>query len=90
LNHPDRFKQQQDEQNKKQREKNGDKMKAQQKEYNNSEAGKAKRTEYREKNLQLIKEKAKERVICECGESIIKNTKYRHIKSQKHIDALKL
>jgi len=44
---------------------------------------------YKKKNKEKIKEYEKEilkiRVICECGQDIMKKTKARHIKTEKHI-----
>ena len=88
-NHPDRVKQQAKEQNAKQWEKNKDKLIENQRLYNASEHGKAKIKEYYAKNIELIKQKRQEKVLCECGEQVPKHSHARHCKSQRHIDAVK-
>ena len=44
--------------------------------------------EYKKQNRELIDEKAKEKIECECGSNVRKSDLARHRKSQKHLDYL--
>ena len=70
------------------REGNKDKIKEKIKEYR--EANKDKMKEYREANKDKIKEYKKEKIECECGCITRKDNMYRHIKTKKHLDNLKI
>ena len=65
--------------NKEYREKNKDKIK----EYR--EENKEKRKEYNEKNKDKIKDKANEKINCECGGKYTRRNKASHFKSKKHL-----
>jgi len=45
---------------------------------------------YYDNNKEKIKEIRKQRIICECGLEIMRCIKYRHIKTQQHINNLSL
>jgi hypothetical protein len=47
-----------------------------------------KKKEYYEKNKQIIKEKIKEKITCECG-AIIQKSNNKHKTSKKHINFFK-
>ena len=53
------------------------------------EVNKEKMKEYHQANKDKIKEYKKEKIECECGCIIRKDSMYRHRKSKKHLDNLK-
>jgi hypothetical protein len=67
-------------------ENNKEKISERAKEYyeNNKEKIKEKNKEYRKNNKEKIKEREKEKVECQCGSIVRKDTIKRHEKSQKH------
>ena len=64
------------------------KQKAKENREKNKEAIYERRKQYREKNKEEIKEKKQERCVCECGASIQKQIKYKHLKTEKHLNAM--
>jgi len=46
--------------------------------------------EYRRLNKDVINEKQREKMICDCGLEINKSHKLRHIETEKHIELMKL
>lgn len=48
------------------------------------------RIEHYRLNKDVIREQQKEKIICECGIELNKNHKSRHIKTNKHIELMKL
>ena len=74
--------------NRKYKKDNEEKITNQQKEYynNNKETILIKSKEYRNNN----KEKLKEMIKCECGIEIQKQSIYKHIKTKKHINKMKI
>lgn len=71
-------------------ENNKEKLKEKKKEYyeNNREHKKDYDKVYRENNKEAILEKKKEKITCECGCIINKNTLVRHQKSNKHLELI--
>jgi hypothetical protein len=67
------------EQNKEYREQNKGKIK----EYR--EQNKEKIKEYREQNKEKIEERRKQKIVCECGSEVRKDSMHRHLKTKKHI-----
>ena len=67
---------------KKYRNDNKEKLKEKSRDYN--ERNKEKRKEYYLKNIKIINEKAKEKIMCECGSVITKQHLARHKRSKKH------
>ncbi len=67
---------------------NKDKKLEYQKEYyiNNKDKIEEYQTEYRENNREKLKDKSKEKYTCKCGVTLCKTSKYRHIKTKKHIN----
>jgi hypothetical protein len=59
-----------------------------QKEYEESEKIKEKRKDYYYKNIEIINDKQREKITCECSCKICKNYLSRHLKTKKHIDYL--
>ena len=71
---------------------NKEQIKDKSKEYNkkyyqdNKEQCKEKRKEYYQNNKEQIKEQCKEKYTCDCGSIIQKDSKSKHLKSDKHND----
>jgi len=42
--------------------------------------------EYYKANKDMIREREREKIKCECGSIIMRNSKSRHVKSEKHIN----
>ena len=55
----------------------------------NKEQIKIQRKQYRDNNIEKIREKKLLKMTCECGLEINKNHRTRHIKTLKHIALLK-
>ena len=68
--------------------KNREKICKKTREYNiiNRDIIKERGKEYREKNKERINEYKKEKITCECGCVIIKNSLQRHMRTKKHLD----
>ena len=69
---------------------NKEKIKKQDKEYyeNNLEYFKEKQKKYNEKNKEVISEKKKEKITCECGCLIRKDSLKRHQQTKRHIELM--
>ena len=72
------------------RKKNGKKLCDKSKKYyqKNKERVRERGYIYRRKNKDKIKKYKSEKIKCECGQIIARNSKYRHVKTQKHIKKL--
>ena len=72
-------------------EENREIIKARQKNYadKNKEKIKAQQLIWRQKNKENINAKKREKVICECGCEVVRNHIKRHMKTERHINALK-
>lgn len=70
---------------------NKDKIKEYHKENydNNKEKRKEEARQYRKNNKEIISEKSKIKITCECGSNVRKEDKARHYKSNKHLNYLK-
>ena len=73
------------------RDKNKEKLKIKNKVYHleNQEQILEAKADYYQKNKDEINAKRKEKIICECGSKIARDTKSRHKKTKKHILAIK-
>jgi hypothetical protein len=82
------------EQKKEYYEQNAEKIREQKKEYyeqnkhKNAEKLKEKEKKYRQQNAEKIEEKRKQKITCECGCVLRKDTLRKHQQSQKHKDLL--
>ena len=71
---------------------NAEQIKIYQREYyaKNKDKINKKRDDYNNKNADKIKERKMERVICECGCDVVKNSLKRHQRTPKHFKLMDL